>query len=193
MDATVTSSAVGPGKARTARQRAREEITAEILGAARARLAVSGPGELSLRAVARDVGMVSSAVYRYFASRDQLLTALLISAYDELGTVAEAADDAVADRGDCAVRWQTTCRAVRDWAVDHPHDYALLYGSPSVISLTSLLYVRAQLPSQLGGLGSNVVFIDGENTAELPSENLALTDFMGTEGRQNGLILSQIS
>jgi len=74
-----------------------------------------------------------------------------------------------------------------------PGDFALLYGSPSVISLTSLLYVRAQLPSQLGGLGSNVVFIDGENTAELPSENLALTDFMGTEGRQNGLILSQIS
>ena len=119
-----------PGKARTARQRAREEITAEILIAARARLAEAGPGELSLRAVARDVGMVSSAVYRYFPSRDELLTALLISAYDELGATAEAADDAVADRDDTAARWVATCTAVREWAVAHPHDYALLYGSP---------------------------------------------------------------
>lgn len=76
----------------TARQRARAEITAEILAAARARLAEVGPGELSLRSVARDVGMVSSAVYRYYPSRDDLLTALLVAAYDELGTAADAAD-----------------------------------------------------------------------------------------------------
>src|SRR3954447_17534004 len=74
---------------KTARQRAREDITAEILAAARARLAETGPGELSLRAVARDVGMVSSAVYRYFPSRNDLLTALLIAAYDELGAAVE--------------------------------------------------------------------------------------------------------
>jgi AcrR family transcriptional regulator len=126
----VTTTTPPPSKARTARQRAREEITAEILGAARARLAEAGPGELSLRAVARDVGMVSSAVYRYYASRDELLTALLIDAYDELGAAAEAADDSVADRDDAAARWTATCVAVRDWAVAHPHDYALLYGSP---------------------------------------------------------------
>ncbi len=48
-----------------------------------------------------------------------------------------------------------------------PGDFAVLYGSPSVISLTSLLCVRAQLPVQLGGLGSNVVFIDGGNTFRL--------------------------
>ncbi len=48
-----------------------------------------------------------------------------------------------------------------------PGDFAVLYGSPSIISLTSLLCVRAQLPIQLGGLGSNVVFIDGGNTFRL--------------------------
>lgn len=116
--------------ARTARERARQEITAEILTAARLRLQQAGPGELSLRAVARDVGMVSSAVYRYFPSRDELLTALLITAYDELGAAAEAADDAVADREDHLARWVATCRAARRWSVTHPHDYALLYGSP---------------------------------------------------------------
>ncbi|AXT86759.1 TetR/AcrR family transcriptional regulator [Aeromicrobium sp. A1-2] len=115
---------------RTARERAREEITAEILSAARAQLRETGPAALSLRAVARDVGMVSSAVYRYFASRDELLTALLIAAYDDLGAAAEAADDAVTDRRDYPGRWMATCRAVRAWSVAHPHDYALLYGSP---------------------------------------------------------------
>lgn len=48
-----------------------------------------------------------------------------------------------------------------------PSDFAVLYGSPSVISLTSLLCIRAQLPAQLGGLGSNVVFVDGGNTFRL--------------------------
>jgi len=118
------------GKATTARERARTEITAEILAAARARLTQQGPGELSLRAVARDVGMVSSAVYRYFASRDDLLTALLITAYNELGEAAEEADIGVADRGAYLDRWMATCRAIRDWAISHPGDYALLYGSP---------------------------------------------------------------
>jgi AcrR family transcriptional regulator len=118
--------------ARTARQRARDEITAEILTTARRRLASDGPGNLSLRAVARDVGMVSSAVYRYFPSRDELLTALLIGAYDELGAAVETADDAVVDRSDVRARWTASCRAVRSWAVEHPHDYALLYGSPVI-------------------------------------------------------------
>lgn len=117
-------------KMKTARERAREQVTAEILGAARTRLRHEGPGELSLRAVARDVGMVSSAVYRYVASRDELLTALLIEAYNELGTAVEAADRGVADRADAAERWLSACRAIRAWAIDHPGDYALLYGSP---------------------------------------------------------------
>ncbi|MGJ9423662.1 TetR/AcrR family transcriptional regulator [Aeromicrobium sp. CF3.5] len=111
---------------KTARQRAREEITAEILTAARARLAEVGPGELSLRSVARDVGMVSSAVYRYFPSRDHLLTALLVQAYDELGDAAESADTGGAPLD----RWLAVCRATRTWALTHRHEYALLYGSP---------------------------------------------------------------
>lgn len=110
----------------TARQRAREEITAEILAAARTRLGAVGSSELSLRSVARDVGMVSSAVYRYFPSRDDLLTALLIQAYDELGSAAEAADPGGAPLD----RWMAVCRATRAWAVSHRHEYALLYGTP---------------------------------------------------------------
>lgn len=114
----------------TARQRAREQITGEILTAARERLRQDGPARLSLRAVARDVGMVSSAVYRYVSSRDELLTALLVDAYGELGRAAEQADESVTDRNDAAGRWFAACRAIREWALRHPSEYALLYGSP---------------------------------------------------------------
>jgi AcrR family transcriptional regulator len=111
----------------TARERVRAEVTAEITDAARRQLADVGAAALSLRAVAREVGMVSSAVYRYFASRDDLLTRLIIDGYDDLGAAAEAADDPAAPP---AERWLAVCRAVRNWARAHPHEYALLYGSP---------------------------------------------------------------
>src|SRR5580693_9145544 len=75
----------------TARARARAEITGEIKEEARRQLAMTG-AQLSLRAVARALGMVSSALYRYFPSRDDLLTALIIDAYDALATAAESAD-----------------------------------------------------------------------------------------------------
>ena len=111
----------------TARERVRAELTAEITDAARRQLAEVGAAALSLRAVAREVGMVSSAVYRYFPSRDELLTRLIIDGYDALGAAAEAADDLGAAPRE---RWLAVCRAVRSWALAHPHEYALLYGSP---------------------------------------------------------------
>ena len=77
---------------RTARERARAELTREIKQEARRQLAAHGAEGLSLRAVARELGMVSSALYRYFPSRDELLTALIIDAYDALGEAAEAAE-----------------------------------------------------------------------------------------------------
>jgi AcrR family transcriptional regulator len=111
----------------TARERVRAELTAEITDAARRQLADVGAAGLSLRAVAREVGMVSSAVYRYFPSRDDLLTRLIIDGYDDLGAAAEAADDPTASPLE---RWLAVTRAVRSWAGEHPHEYALLYGSP---------------------------------------------------------------
>jgi AcrR family transcriptional regulator len=116
---------------KTARERAREEIRAELLAAARSQLAEAGAAGLSLRSLARELGMVSSAVYRYFPSRDALLTRLIIDAYDALGEVAEAASSAGAGDGEGdAARWLATAQAIRSWALRHPHDFALLYGSP---------------------------------------------------------------
>jgi AcrR family transcriptional regulator len=101
----------------------------EIKNVARRQLAEDGT-DLSLRAVARDMGMVSSAVYRYFASRDELLTALILDAYNALGEACEKAGAAVEDRSDFAGRWLAVAHALRDWAVARPHEYALIYGSP---------------------------------------------------------------
>jgi AcrR family transcriptional regulator len=111
----------------TARERIRAELTTEITDAARRQLAEVGAAALSLRAVARELGMASSAVYRYFPSRDDLLTRLIIDGYDDLGAAAEAADLPSAAPVE---RWLAVCRAVRTWALTHPHEYALLYGSP---------------------------------------------------------------
>jgi AcrR family transcriptional regulator len=113
----------------TARDRARAELTDEIKAVARRQLAEHGSAALSLRAVAREVGMVSSAVYRYFPSRDDLLTALIIDAYDAVGAAAEQALDAHRRRG-VVPRWVAVSQAIRTWALAHPHEYALIYGSP---------------------------------------------------------------
>ncbi|WP_433590423.1 TetR/AcrR family transcriptional regulator [Nocardia sp. CA-145437] len=112
---------------RTARARARAEITREITDAARRQLAESGAPALSLRAIARELGMVSSALYRYFPSRDDLLTTLIIEAYD---SIADAVENAVAAADTPRAQWRAISHAVRDWAKAHPHEYALVYGSP---------------------------------------------------------------
>ena len=117
------------GRAQGVRERARAEMRAEILDAARRQLAEAGASSLSLRAVARELGTASSAIYRYFANRDALLTALIIEAYDSLGDAVEAAEGAPA-REDVLGRWCQIAGAVRTWALAHPSLYALVYGSP---------------------------------------------------------------
>ena len=114
---------------RTARAIARRELTDAIVTSARRQLAEIGPAALSVRAVARDLGMASSAVYRYFPSRDELLTELLVIFYGELADLLEAADAGCA-RDDLRERWLTLGRTLRSWALATPHEYALLFGSP---------------------------------------------------------------
>ena len=114
---------------RTARARARAAITDEIMNEARRQLAAEGAAALSLRSIARPLGMVSSAIYRYVDSRDDLLTRLIIEAYDSLGDAAEAAVSGSIGQPD-AERWVATALAIRGWALARPHEYMLLYGTP---------------------------------------------------------------
>lgn len=111
----------------TRRAENRAAVLTDIRDAARAQLAAVGPTELSLRAIARDLGMVSSGIYRYVESRDELLTMLVSSGYADL---ADAVEAAVAPKGDASSRWLKGCRAVRAFGLERPHEYALLYGTP---------------------------------------------------------------
>jgi AcrR family transcriptional regulator len=110
------------------RARVRSEMNTEIKEVARRHLAKEG-ANLSLRGVARDMGIVASALYRYFPSRDALLTALIIDAYDALGAAATEAEAAM-PREDLRGRWMAVCHAVRTWALAHPAEYGLIYGNP---------------------------------------------------------------
>ena len=84
----------------------RARLEGEILRLGREHLAQVGPAALSLRAIARDLGMASSAVYRYVASRDELLTLLIIESYDAMADAVEAALAGV-DDADLRDRWFT--------------------------------------------------------------------------------------
>ncbi|GAA2488479.1 TetR family transcriptional regulator [Winogradskya humida] len=134
------------------RARIRAEMSDEIKAAARKHLAIEG-ANLSLRAVARDLGMASSALYRYFASRDELLTALIIDAYDAVGAAAEA----VPVFPTAPQRWVEIAHAVRNWALANPHEWALVYGSP---------VPGYQAPSDTIGSATRVIFAFARVVAE---------------------------
>jgi len=174
MQAVVKSSALStPASVRampidptTPRALARVERIAEIKEAARRQLVEVGSDGLSLRAVARELGVVSSAVYRYFASRDELLTALIIDVYDAVGAVAEGAAAATSGRR-IGERWTALARAVRSWAVAQPHDYALIYGSPVPGYRAPEDTVSPALRAPLAALG---VVADGVAAGEVGTE-----------------------
>jgi AcrR family transcriptional regulator len=113
----------------TRRARQRQATVAEIKALARRQLAEHGTGAVSLRAIARQMGTASSALYRYFASHDELVGALCADAYDAVAdAMAAARDDAPA--GEHARRWRALCDAYRRWSLDNPADFALIFGTP---------------------------------------------------------------
>jgi AcrR family transcriptional regulator len=111
------------------RARYRAQVRDEIKAIALRQLAESGPAGLSVNAIARELGVSGPALYRYFASRDELLTELVIDAYDDLAGALRSAVAAAADQG-ARQRFEALARAFRAWAVSQPDRYRLLYGPP---------------------------------------------------------------
>lgn len=110
------------------RQESREQIEARIVELGRRQLVDRGAAGLSVRAIARELGVVSSAVYRYVSSRDELLTLLLVDAYSDLADAVDKARETVDDQWTDDV--MAIARAARRWALAHPARWALLYGTP---------------------------------------------------------------
>src|SRR2546425_6041964 len=111
------------------RTRLRAATIDEIKALARRQLAEQGAGALSLRAIAREMGTASSALYRYFASYEELIGALCVDAYNSLGDAVIAARDAQRPE-DHAQRWFAICRAYRQWSLRNHADFALIHGTP---------------------------------------------------------------
>ena len=111
------------------RERVRVATIDEIKEIARQHMAEKGAAALSLRAIAREMGMTSPALYRYFASRDALVTELVVEAYQSLGDVLETAVSKQQHHS-YHIRFLTMGNAYRNWALAHPQDYTLIYGTP---------------------------------------------------------------
>ncbi|MFD6162030.1 TetR/AcrR family transcriptional regulator [Nocardia sp. NPDC060256] len=112
----------------TPRARARAQTMTDIVRIGREHLATDGAAALSLRAVARDLGVVSSAVYRYVSSRDELLTLLVVDGYNALG---DEVDAALAEAPDDPIEQiRILARTIRRWALAEPARYGLLFGTP---------------------------------------------------------------
>lgn len=148
------------------RQRVRAETLERILSIAHDRLVAGGADALSLRSVARELGMVSSAVYRYVASREDLLRLLAGRAGAQLAEAVDAA--ARSRRGDPARRLTTIARAVRSWALEHPGDFGLLYGRVGTTAAGAGATGEAGEPGS-GALGLPAallgLYVEGESTA----------------------------
>lgn len=110
-------------------QRRRAATLAEIKGAAREQLVNSGPGGISLRAIARDMGMTAPALYRYYPALDSLVLDLCTDLFTELRIACEAARDRVPDE-DVVGRLREMAREFRRWILAHPPESALIFGPP---------------------------------------------------------------
>lgn len=111
------------------RERLRAETTAEIKSVALELMASGGPGAITLRAIAREMGMTPNAIYGYFATRDDLVTTLINDVYTSLADAVDAAWDTTPATHP-ADRVRAWAHAFRGWALVNPEGFRLIYGDP---------------------------------------------------------------
>jgi AcrR family transcriptional regulator len=121
-------SMAGADQVGTRRSRVRDATTAEIKATARALLVAEGPDALTLRAIARSMGMTAPALYRYFSSHEELVGACCADLLAEITATLERARDTV-DAQDPVGRLMAACRAFRDWSLRHPREFQLVFAS----------------------------------------------------------------
>ncbi|WP_327287757.1 TetR/AcrR family transcriptional regulator [Streptomyces sp. NBC_01198] len=111
------------------RARLREQTSAEIKAIALKLMAGGGPDAISLRAIAREMGMTAGAIYSYFPTRDDLITTLIGDVYSSAVQAAESARDSVSE-SDPGARIMAWAGAMRAWALANPEGFRLIYGDP---------------------------------------------------------------
>ncbi|BBA96353.1 putative TetR family transcriptional regulator [Actinacidiphila reveromycinica] len=204
-----------PQAAGSLRERRRATAVREILEAAERRIAGHGPAALSLRAVARSLGMTVQALYHYFPNRDALVTSLIAKEYEDLADAVQAALDGAPDRPDLP-RLVVAAEGYRRWAVTHPERFQLLFGTPlrgyaapaegattqAVRRMGTIFHrelfdgfgaeqLAAADPSALPpGLLAHLDGLPPEGPGELPPAAVAL--FLDAWGRLHGLVVLEV-
>ncbi|MGZ4592166.1 MAG: TetR/AcrR family transcriptional regulator [Actinomycetes bacterium] len=155
-----------PGTVVPRRERARAATIEEIKSIALDLIREQGTTDVKFADIARAMEMTPPALYRYFADRDELFTALITDAYDDLGRAVGRARDAVPET-DIAGRWLAAATAYREWARREPQRFSLIFGAPvpgyvapdegptteaarRAMSQLSELFVLASLCGELG-------------------------------------------
>jgi len=126
---TSVAPARSPEQPPTRRARLRAATLEEITRTARQLLVEHGPGAVTLRAIAREMGLTAPALYRYFPGLDELVGTLCAALYDELREELERVRDA-ADPADAQGRLLAACRGFRTWSIAHPSEFGLMFGRP---------------------------------------------------------------
>jgi AcrR family transcriptional regulator len=120
---------LGHMRAKPNRRNVRHEMKAKILDIARRQMAEHGTAGLGLRAIAREMDVTAPAIYRYFPSLDDLITALILEDYHAIAEAMETADASL-PQDDYAGRMLAVMLRYRSWALEHPIDFQLIYGNP---------------------------------------------------------------
>ena len=131
--------ALGPPSAPSRRDRLRAATTEEIIQTARQLLVTSGPEAVSLRAIAREMGMTAPGLYRYFGSHEELVRHVIAGIFTELSRDIHQAIEAAAGPAEptpdqmaakLTVKMVAACREFRRWALNHKPEFGLLFGVP---------------------------------------------------------------
>ncbi|MFG2479781.1 TetR/AcrR family transcriptional regulator [Streptomyces fagopyri] len=152
------------------RRRRRATAVQEILDAAERNIAEHGPAALSLRAIARSLGMTVQALYHYFPSRDDLVTALIAKAYGDLADAVQAAVDAATDAS-ARERVLVAADGYRHWAIAHPERFQLLYGTPLRYYAAPVEGPTTQAMRRMSAIFEREMF-DGFTTARLAAADI---------------------
>lgn len=168
--------------AQTPRERAREETMTRIIELGRKQLANGGVEALNLRAIARELGIVSSGIYRYVADRAQLITLLIVDAFDELDNAVAQRDDA---RAQPRERFVEVVSAMRQWALEFPQRWGLIYGTPIVgyqAPAAETMAAGTKVSRRLATLlEQSTVASLGQRSPQLDADMEAATEDMGSD------------
>jgi AcrR family transcriptional regulator len=134
------------------RDRVRAETTAEIKQTARQILVAQGPEAVTLRAIAREMGMTAPALYRYFGSHEDLIRHVVGDIFSEIGAGIAAAIDTAGDG--MTGKMIAACREFRRWGLSHKAEFGLLFGTP----LPTLEAAHDDVAAECAGKFSGVFF-----------------------------------